>query len=76
MAVEPKKVEGNTGRTFLEEGINSTEQRRVRLGTADSEAGDTVRASAPGGRFGAPLWEQQRASEEISQRSIRVLNFT
>lgn len=71
VAVELKKVEGNT---FLEEGTNSTEQRWVRLGTAEAEAGDTDQASAPGGRFGALSWEQ-RASEDISQRSIRGLSF-
>lgn len=75
VAVELKKVE-ETQEEVLEEGTNSTEQRRVRLGTAEAEAGDTVRASVPGGRFGAPSWEQQRASEEISQRINRGLSFT
>lgn len=78
VAVELEKVEGTREerRTSLEERTSSTEQRRVRLGTAEAEDGDADGASAPGGRFGSPSWEQQRTSEETSQRSIRGLSFT
>lgn len=78
VAVELEKVEvtREERRTSLEERTSSTEQRRVRPGTAEAEEGDTDRASAPGGRFGSPSWEQQRTSEEIAQRSISGLSFT